>query len=66
MGLAVQLAVASWPAASHAPSVLGGLELAKLCGFKPQVHRVSNSTYMLFFVQQYTTLLAQQQHLQIG
>ena len=34
MDLAVQLAVASWPAAP----MLGALELAKLCGLKPQVH----------------------------
>jgi hypothetical protein len=41
MDLAVQLAVTSWPAASDAASVLGALELAKLCGLKPQVHAPS-------------------------
>lgn len=44
MDLAVQLAVASWPAASDAASVLGALELARLCGLKPQVHQASNRT----------------------
>jgi hypothetical protein len=49
MDLAVQLAVASWPAASDAASVLGALELAQLCGLKPQVHQASNSTHTRCF-----------------
>lgn len=36
LGLAVQLAVFSWPAGGDAALAVGALELAVLCGLKPQ------------------------------